>query len=379
MRIIIAPDSFKESLSALYVAQAIERGVLSVIPTAQTGCVPMADGGEGSLDAVLAATQGQRHQALVMDANGRDVQADWGLIDNHTAFIEMAQAAGLERIGQHERNPCHATSFGVGQLIRHALNAGAQRVVLGLGGSATNDAGAGLFQALGGRLLDVHGLDLPLGGAALEHLHTIDTTGLDPRLIQVQFECAVDVSNPLCGPQGASHIFGPQKGASPEQVLQLDRALGHFAYHMEQQTQRALRDQPGIGAAGGLALPIMACMQATFRPGVELIAELVQLSHAIEGADLVITGEGRMDAQTLAGKTPVGVARVAGRHNVPVIALAGSLGHGYQRLYEAGISAAFSLAPGPVSLEDALEHAAAFLEERAADCMRLWQLARSAR
>ncbi|NLY26960.1 MAG: glycerate kinase [Alcaligenaceae bacterium] len=374
MRIVIAPDSFKESLSAAQVAQAIARGVLNVLPDADVRCVPMADGGEGSLDAILAATDGQRCQARVHDANGHHCLADWGLLDDHTAFIEMATAAGLERIPVPARDPRSATSFGVGELIIQALDAGARTIVLGLGGSATNDAGAGLFQALGGRLLDAGNRELAPGGAALIHLQGLDTSCLDARLGGVQFKIAVDVSNPLCGPHGASHIFGPQKGASPEIVQELDTALGHFADVIARHTGHDFRNMPGMGAAGGLALPVRSFMQAVFQPGVELIAGISGLDAHIQHADLVITGEGRMDAQTLSGKTPVGVARIARKHNVPVLALAGSLGTGYQALYAAGIDAAFSLAPGPVTLEHAMANAAMYLEHRTTDCIRLWLL-----
>lgn len=379
MRIVVAPDSFKESLSASGVASAIAEGIHAVMPQAQVLCVPMADGGEGSLDAVIASTQGQRCTDRVKNANGQECNASWALLDNQVAFIEMAEAAGLQQIPRDQRNPLTATSYGVGQLIAAALDAGAEKIVLGLGGSATNDAGAGLFQALGGRLLDAQGNDLPFGGAALITLQSIDISGLDPRLQNVEFELAVDVDNPLCGERGASAIFGPQKGASPAMVQQLDTALAHFAQVCQQQLNKNEQHLPGMGAAGGLGFVVKTFFNASFRPGVELIAELSGLSESLNGADLVFTGEGRMDSQTLLGKTPAGVARHAKERGIPVIALAGSLGEGYQALYDGGISAAFSLVPGPLSLDDACADAARFLRERAADCMRVWVVAQAAK
>lgn len=371
-KVVVAPDSFKESLSAAQVAAAISEGVRLAAPHAEVHSLPMADGGEGSLDAVLAATGGERRRATVRDAIGRNCEAAWGWLGEHTAFIEMAEAAGLERITPGLRDPLRASTFGVGQLVLQALDAGARRVVLGLGGSATTDAGAGLFQALGARLFDDEGADLPPGGGALHRLAGIDLCHLDPRLADTQFEIAVDVDNPLCGERGAAAIFGPQKGASPADVDFLDSALAHFAQVCVAVSGRDETKTPGTGAAGGLGFVIKSFFQAQFRPGVELIAELARLDDALEGADLVFTGEGRMDRQTLLGKTPAGVARHARARGIPVIALAGSLGEGYEALYEAGITAAFSVAPGPVTLQQAFAEAAALLRDRARDCTRLW-------
>lgn len=378
MRVVIAPDSFKECLSAADVAAAIASGVRQALPQADIACVPMADGGEGSLDAVLDATQGERRQIDALNANGMPCQANWAWLGDGKAFIEMAAAAGLEQIPPAERKPLQASSYGVGQLIQAAVQAGARHIVLGLGGSATNDAGAGLLQALGARLLDEQGNELPAGGAALQKLARIQLHDLDPRLNDVQFEIAVDVDNPLCGPKGASAIFGPQKGASADDVAVLDAALAHFADVCARHCGKDERDIPGMGAAGGLGFAIKTCFNASFRPGVELMAELSGLAAAMQGADLVFTGEGRMDAQTLLGKTPAGVARYARRDGIPVIAIVGSLGEGYEALYQAGITAAFSLAPGPISLEQAYEQASEYLRQRAGDCTRAWLAGRSA-
>ncbi|MED5490738.1 MAG: glycerate kinase [Pseudomonadota bacterium] len=378
MKLVIAPDSFKESLSARAVAEAIAAGWARVYPDAELLLCPMADGGEGTVDALLSATDGKLQQTRVSGPLGDPVEAHWGLLPNAQAIIEMAEASGLHRVEPGRRDVLAASSHGTGELIRAALDAGVRRIVLGLGGSATNDGGAGLLAALGVRFLDREGQELPLGGAALARLSQIDLTGLDTRLAQVEVMVAADVDNPLCGPRGASAVFGPQKGASPEQVVQLDEALAHYADVMAATLGEDLRDLPGVGAAGGLGFAARAVLRAGFRPGVELVAELSGLAQAVQGADLVITGEGRLDGQSLHGKTPVGVARIARAAGVPVIALAGSLGDGYQRLYAEGIGAAFSLAPGPLSLEQAMQQAADQLSARAADLARLWQIAGTA-
>ncbi|MVW70163.1 glycerate kinase [Bordetella sp. 15P40C-2] len=372
MKIVIAPDSFKESLSAPDAAAAIARGVKQAYPDAETICIPMADGGEGTVAAVLAATGGQWRTTRVRGALGEPIEAPWGWLDDATAVIEMAAAAGLEQTPPDKRDPMRASSGGVGELILAALDAGAQRIILGLGGSSTNDGGAGLLAALGVRFLDSNGSTLPCGGAALANLDRLDMSKLDARLAQTRIEIASDVDNPLCGSQGASAIFGPQKGATAEQVKLLDDSLRRFADVCARDLGRDLRDAPGAGAAGGLGFAAHAFLNARFRPGVEVVAELGNLAQAMAGAALAFTGEGRMDAQTLRGKTPAGVARIAQRAGVPVVALAGSLGAGYEELHAGGITAAFSLAPGPVTLEHACENAAQYLCDRARDVMQLW-------
>lgn len=377
MKIVIAPDSFKESLSAPDVAAAIARGWQHVFPEAECLLRPMADGGEGTVDALLAAVGGERRECEVRGPMGEPVKAHWGWLGQGTAVIEMAAASGLHWVPHEQRDARLASSFGTGELIREALDAGATRIILGLGGSATNDAGMGLLQALGIRFLDTQGRELAPGGAALADLDQLDLDDLDARLLNVQVEVAADVDNPLCGPRGASAVFGPQKGATPEHVAQLDTALGRFARIVAATLGEDHAEFPGVGAAGGLGFAARAFLKASFRPGIELVAELSGLATAVEGADLVITGEGRMDAQTLHGKTPVGVARVARAAGVPVIALSGSLGDNYQALYEAGIEAAFSLAPGPLSLEQAMAGAAGELQARTTDIARLWRLARA--
>ncbi|WP_278406629.1 glycerate kinase [Pseudomonas rhodesiae] len=376
MKIIIAPDSFKDSLSAAGVAQAIVEGLAQVWPDAQMIQCPMADGGEGTVDAVLAACHGELRRQTVHGPLGAPVQARWGwLADSHTAIIEMAEASGLQLLPPDQRDACRTTTFGTGELIRAALETGARRIILAIGGSATNDGGAGAMQALGVQLFDADDQPLPPGGLALAQLARISLDSLDPRVAEVRFEIAADVNNPLCGPHGASAIFGPQKGASPQQVQQLDAALGHFADHCARVLPTDVRDEPGSGAAGGLGFAAKAFLGAQFRAGVEVVADLVGLDAAVRGADLVITGEGRFDAQTLRGKTPFGVARIARQHGVPVIVIAGTLGEGYEQMYSHGVDAAFALPSGPISLEQACSEAPRLLRERAADIARVWRVA----
>jgi glycerate kinase len=376
MKIVIAPDSFKDSLSAQGVADAIATGLAHVWPEAQLIKCPMADGGEGTVESILAACEGQLRRNAVRGPLGTTVNAAWGwLPQSLTAIIEMAEASGLQLVAPGQRDACVSSTFGTGELIRAALDAGAQRVILAIGGSATNDGGAGAMQALGVKLLDAQGETLAPGGLALTQLARIDLSEIDPRLAEVRFDIAADVNNPLCGPHGASAIFGPQKGATPAQVEQLDCALGHFAEHCAKVLNKDVRDEPGSGAAGGLGFAAKAFLGAQFKAGVEVVAELVGLAEAVKGADLVITGEGRFDAQTLRGKTPFGVARIARQHGVPVIVIAGTLGEGYQALYDHGIDAAFALASGPMTLEQACAEAPRLLQERATDIARVWRIA----
>lgn len=376
MKIVIAPDSFKDSLSAQGVADAIALGLAEVWPEAQLIKCPMADGGEGTVESVLAACNGEWRRTRVRGPLGVAVEARWGwLAESRTAIIEMAEASGMQLVPPGQRDACSSSTYGTGELIRAALDEGAGRVILAIGGSATNDAGAGAMRALGVTLLDDQDQPLPPGGLALANLARIDLSDLDPRLARVSFEIAADVDNPLCGHHGASVVFGPQKGASASQVQALDQALGHFAEHCARALNKDVRDEPGSGAAGGLGFAAKAFLGAQFRTGVDVVAQLTGLAEAIIGADLVITGEGRFDAQTLRGKTPFGVARIARQHGVPVVVIAGTLGEGYQALYEHGIDAAFALASGPMTLQEACTDAPRLLSERARDIARLWRVA----
>ncbi len=368
MRIVIAPDSFKESLSALDAALNIREGFRAVYPDADYVLLPVADGGEGTVDALVAATGGRRVARRVVGPLGDEVEAFYGVTgDGGVAVIEMAAASGLELVPPPLRNPLVTTTFGVGELIRAALDDGARRFVIGIGGSATNDGGAGMLQALGVRLIDAGGGELPHGGGALAGLERIDVAGLDPRLAEGSIEVACDVDNPLVGPNGASAVFGPQKGATPELVRILDASLAHYAAVVERTLGKPVADMPGAGAAGGLGAGLYAFLGARLRPGTEIVMAAVDMDRVVRDADLVITGEGRLDSQTIHGKTPIGVASVAERHGKPVIAIAGSLGPGFEAVYDHGIAAVFSVLPRPCTLAEALAEGAVNLRNTARD------------
>ena len=363
MKIVIAPDSYKESLSALEVAQAVEAGFRQVFPDADYVLVPVADGGEGTVDAMVAATGGRKETVTVSGPLGEPVEAFYGLTgDGDTAVIEMAAASGLALVPPDRRNPLLTSSRGTGELIRAALDAGARRFILGIGGSATNDGGAGMVQALGARLLDLEGRELDGSGGDLARLERIDVSALDPRLAECRIEVACDVDNPLTGARGASAVFGPQKGATPEMVQALDANLARLARIVERDRGVAVDTVPGAGAAGGMGAAMLAFFGATLKPGIEIVTAAVDLDTHVRDADLVITGEGRIDFQTVHGKTPIGVARVAKRHGKPVIGIAGSLGAEVGVVHAHGIDAVFSVLGKPCTLDEALRDAAANVE-----------------
>ena len=377
MKVLLCPDSFKDALGAEDAAKAMAQGIQRAAPNAITQLCPLADGGEGSLDALIAATHAERRTLTVQDALGRPRQAAWGwLSEQRTAFIELAEASGLQHLTREERNALHTTTFGVGELFLAALEEGATHALLLLGGSATNDAGAGMLQALGATLLDAQGQPLPPGGAALQQLATLDLSTLDPRLAELRVEAAVDVDNPLLGERGASAVFGPQKGATDADVATLDRALGHFADLTAKALGKDDRALPGAGAAGGMGFAAHCFLNAALTPGIEMIMQQANFAQLLNDADLVITGEGRLDGQSLAGKTPIGVSRAAKRHGKPVIVLAGSLGDGWQACTEEGVTAAFALADGLMTLEQALPRTAELLADRCESIARLWLASR---
>ncbi|MBE9610121.1 glycerate kinase [Chitinilyticum piscinae] len=340
MKILIAPDSFKESLSASAAAQIIANGLRESLPDAELICLPLADGGEGTLDTLLASG-GIRHSLSVQDPLGRPTRASWGLRGD-MAIIEMAEASGLTRLAEHERNPLFTSSYGTGELIRAALDAGARHILLALGGSATNDGGCGMLQALGMRFLDAQGNALPAGGAALARLVRIDMTGFDARLSECRFEAACDVDNPLTGNLGASAVFGPQKGATAAMVAELDTALANYAERARHLLGRNIAGLPGAGAAGGLGAAAAGFFNAQLRRGADMVMDAVGLDAQLANTDLLITGEGRLDGQSCHGKVAVSVARRARAAGVPVIALAGCFGEGVDTVHEAGIAAAFA-------------------------------------
>ncbi|MBR0567567.1 glycerate kinase [Azoarcus sp. L1K30] len=375
MKIVIAPDSYKESLSALEVAKAIEAGFRTVFPDAEYVSLPVADGGEGTVDAMVAATAGRRCECEVNGPLGKPVRAFYGLTgDGATAVIEMAAASGLALLAPPDRNPLLTGSHGTGELIRAALDAGARHLILGIGGSATNDGGAGMLQVLGVRLLDASGTELPPGGGALARLDRIDASGLDARLAACRIEVACDVDNPLTGPRGASAVFGPQKGATPDMVAQLDANLTRFADIIRRDVGVAVADVPGAGAAGGMGAAMLAFFGAELRPGIDIVTTAVGLERHLADADLVITGEGRIDSQTIHGKTPIGVARVAKRHGKPVIGIAGGLSADVGIVHVHGIDAVFSVVYRPCTLEEAMAEAAVNVERTARNVAAVFRI-----
>jgi len=359
MKIVIAPDSYKESLSALEVASAIEAGFREIFPEAEYVKIPVADGGEGTVEAMVAATQGNIVRLTVTGPLGKPVEAFYGLSgDERTAFIEMAAASGLELVPAAQRDPLITTSFGTGELIKDALDRGVDHFIIGIGGSATNDGGSGMMQALGAQLLDEHGKQIAYGGGALPQLARIDIEQLDTRIKQCRFEVACDVSNPLTGDKGASAIFGPQKGATPELVQQLDKALEHYATLIHRDLDIDVLHIDGGGAAGGMGAALHAFCQAELRSGIEIVTEALGLAEQVKDADLVITGEGRIDSQSINGKVPIGVAKVAKQFNKPVIGIAGSLTADVGVVHQHGLDAVFSVLFSICSLDDALANAA---------------------
>ncbi|MEZ8804773.1 MULTISPECIES: glycerate kinase [Vibrio] len=371
MKIVIAPDSFKESLSAVSVAACIEKGFREIFPDADYVTLPLADGGEGTVDVLLQGLAGQKRTNKVQGPLGTLISAEWAMLEpsvqssKRTALIEIAAASGLDLLKPEQRDPLIASSFGTGQLILEAIEQGAQTIILGLGGSATNDGGAGIVQALGGRLLDSKGQDsngqeLNRGGAALAELASIDLTGLDSRCADVELIVACDVDNPLCGDNGASHVFGPQKGATPDQVLILDKALANFAQIAESQGcvggDDPVHKRTGYGAAGGTPMGLGLLFNIQIKPGIEMVLDVLQADDLLKGADLVITGEGQMDNQTLQGKTPYGMAKRASLQGIPTIAIAGSLGTEVETLY-GEMSSLFGTVRSPQSLDQVLKEA----------------------
>lgn len=370
-KVVIAPDSFKESLTALEVAEAVETGFKKVFPNWEYVKVPMADGGEGTVQSLVDATDGFIKEVEVLDPLGRKIEASYGISgDGKQAIIEMATASGLELLKQSERDVMQATSWGLGDLICSALDEGVERILIGIGGSATNDAGAGMIQRLGGKLLDAEGKQIPYGGVALSKLQTIDLLELDARLSDIEIEVACDVNNPLTGPGGASYIYGPQKGADEEQIKELDQNLKHFAEIIRKDLDIDIEKEPGAGAAGGVGGALLAFLGAELRSGGELITEWLALEDIIKDADLVITGEGGINHQTVYGKTPVIVSKLAKKYQIPVIALAGSISEGYEKVYEHGIDVIFSVLSEVTDLKEALKTAPQNVERTAENIAR---------
>ena len=363
MHIILAPDSFKGSLTALEATRAMRVGALRALGDKSTfDLIPLADGGEGTLDAILAGG-GTRHSLKVRNPLSQEIQADWGILPEEAAIIEMAQASGLTLIPEKRRAALRASTFGTGQLIKAALDHGCRDLLIGIGGSATTDGGAGCLAALGAKFLDARGKVLLPGGAALANLHKIDLQHLDSRLRECRIKVLCDVTNPLCGPNGAAFIYAPQKGASAEDVELLDRSLSHFADVTAQTLGRDLQNIPGAGAAGGLGFGLLAFCNARLVPGIDTVLEVTHFEEKLHHADLVLTGEGSLDEQTLNGKTIAGVARLAQKKNVPVLAFGGRVQLDQTQLDQLGVRAAFAISDTSMPLQESLRRAKVLLED----------------
>jgi glycerate kinase len=362
LKVVVAPGAFKGSLPVTDVAASLAEGVRRVWPDARIELLPLSDGGDGWVESMVSAAEGDFVDLRVRGPLGEEVEARYGLIfadGVETAVIEMAAASGLALVAKDRRDPRRTTTYGTGQLIADALDRGARKLLVGVGGSATNDGGAGMASALGARLTGPGGDELPPGGAALAQLHSVDLSGLDERLGNADIVVASDVENPLLGPDGAAAVYGPQKGATPEMVEELDAALSHFADVVEEAVGRRLRGEPGAGAAGGLGFGLMAFCGARLQPGVELALDSLDADRVLEGASLVVTAEGMLDSQTLAGKLPVGVARRARRHDVPVVAVGAVVAPldplTAQRLRDEGIAVVLSTVEGPATEDELMD------------------------
>jgi glycerate kinase len=372
MRIVIAPDSFKECMSATKVAEAISEGIKKVVPEAEIFCIPIADGGEGTVEVLVTATVGKIILTPAVDALNRPIQSFYGILgDNKTAVIEMSAASGIELLSPEKRNPMITSTFGTGILLKAAMEAGFTEIILGIGGSASNDGGAGMAQALGFKLLDYNNNPIGIGGESLHELHRIDSSNIHPLLQQVKITIACDVQNPLLGPSGATHVYGSQKGATPEMVETLEKNMTHFAEILHQEFGTDYSNIPGSGAAGGLGAGLMAFCKAEIVPGFELISNLTNLEEHIQTASLVFTAEGKIDAQTAFGKTISGVAQLGKKHQVPVIALAGMVSDDLAELYKQGLTSAFAIASRPMSLEESKAKASQLLAATSEQIMRL--------
>lgn len=373
MNILIAPDSFKESLSATEVCRFIESGIKNTLFNTNIISIPLSDGGEGFVKSIIDATKGRLIKVKAHDPLMRPIDAEYGILgDNETAIIEMSKVSGLELLSSKEKNPWITTTYGTGELISDALNKDCKKLIIGIGGSATNDGGAGMIEALGGKLLTADGEQIDKGGGGLQKLATIDLANLDKRLSKCQVVVACDVSNPLLGKNGASFVFAGQKGANSGMIKLLEENLSHYANIIKQEIGKDISDVPGAGAAGGIGAGLMAFLNAELKPGFDIISNILNLDKYVKQADLIFTAEGKVDFQTQFGKTPFGVAQIAKKYNKPVICLAGSIGEGAEVLYNKGISSIFSIISKPMSLDKAIANTSLLLEETAERVMRLY-------
>lgn len=375
MIILIAPNTFKECLSAPQVADAIAEGVLTAAPHATCIKIPLADGGDGTVDAMVSACQGEIIELRVNDPLMRPVNARYGIIhDGMTAIIEMAEASGLRLLSEDEKNPLHTSTYGTGELMLDALQRGVQSIIIGIGGSATTDLGIGMAAALGYRFLDASGNELMPNGESLNHISAINTEDVNPNIKNIEIFVACDVKNPLLGDNGAAPVYGPQKGASPDIVKQLEEGLANTADYIQRDLSVHVHTIPGGGAAGGLGAGLLAFCDAKIQSGFALIAEMTKLEEQIKTVDLVITGEGEINQSTQFGKVPHGVATIAKRYHIPVVALTGKMGHNLFDLHKEGITAVFPIQDGPLRLEESLINAKQLLTNTASQVIRLWQV-----
>jgi len=379
MKIVIAPDSFKGNLSALEVANLIEKGIRRVYPKAKIVKVPMADGGEGTVQSLVDATKGRIIKREVTGPLGKKIKASYGILGDNlptgrqgkTAVIEMASASGLPLVPKKRRNPLLTTTYGTGELIKGALDRGCRRIIVGIGGSATVDGGAGMAQALGVRLLDKKGRGIGFGGGALGNLERIDISKMDERIKKTEVLVASDVDNPLTGPKGAARVYAPQKGATPSMVKKLEKNLQRYASIIKRDLKKDIKNIPGTGAAGGLGGGLIAFLDAKIRLGVNIVIETVGLERHLKDADLVITGEGKMDSQTIYGKTPIGVAKLAKKYNIPVVAIVGEIGEGIEVVYKHGIDGIMTTIPYPMTRTQAMKESSRLIPDASEQLMRL--------
>lgn len=375
MKVLIAPDSFKGSLTALEAAESIEQGLKKVDLQFGIEKLPMADGGEGTVRSLVDATDGRIVKEKVTGPLGEKVEAFFGILgDENTAVIEMAAASGLPLVAEDDRDPTKTTTYGTGELIKAALDAGCRKLIIGIGGSATNDCGVGMAQALGGRFLNEDGKEVGFGGGELKKIQHIDLSGMDVRIKEAEIQVACDVDNPLYGREGAAYVYAPQKGADSETVEELDAGLKHIADIINRDLEIAVASISGAGAAGGLGAGLVAFLGGELKPGIDIVIETTGIESRVKEADIVITGEGMIDSQTVFGKTPIGVARVAKKHSVPVIGVAGSLGADADEVYEHGIDVLFSIINVPMSLEEAINKGSILLEDLGENIGRMLML-----
>lgn len=372
MKFVLAPDSFKESLTAKEVADAMEVGIKKIFKDAECVKVPMADGGEGTVQSLVDATDGKIYEVVVTGPLGNKVNAKYGILgDGQTAVIEMAEASGIHYVKKEDRNPLITTTFGTGELIKSALDKGVKKIIIGIGGSATNDGGAGMLQALGAKLLDKDNKEIPFGGGGLSDLLKINLDDFDKRIKEVEIEVACDVSNTLTGKEGASAVFGPQKGATEEIIKILDENLHHYADIVNKTIGKDMENQKGSGAAGGLGFALLAFCDGKLNRGIDIVIKYADLSEKMKGASYVITGEGSIDSQTKFGKTPFGVSQVAKQYDIPVIGIAGNVGEGIDELYDLGFDSILSIMPGVMTLDKALSNAKENIENTLENVARL--------